>query len=82
MRNAFFVMTIVLALVAAVVFPSMWAGVTLLASACAFVVGEHVHKHDGYPCHTVGRRHLTTDGAVVLGVFTLIVLTRLVLAFA
>jgi len=82
MRNAFFVMTIVLALVAAVVFPSMWAGVTLLASACAFVVGEHVHKHDGYPCHTMGQHHLTTDGAVVLGVFALIMLARLVLAFA
>jgi membrane-bound ClpP family serine protease len=75
-------MTLVLALIAAVVFPSACAGIALLASASAFVVGEHVHKHDGYPCHTVGRNHLTTDGATVLVVFALIVLTRLVLAFA
>lgn len=80
MQNGFFGMAVVLLFVALVVFPSPWAGVALVAYVVAFVVGEHAHKHAGYLCYTVGRHHLTIEGAIVLLVSGLIVFARVLLA--
>ena len=80
MQNGFFGMTVVLVFVALVVFPSPWAGVALIACVVAFVVGEHAHKHAGYPCYAAGRHHLTIEGAIVLLVSGIIVLVRVLLA--
>jgi len=79
MHNSYFLVALALVLIAVGAFPSVWAIVASIAGVVAFVLGEHFHKHDGYPCYTVGRRHLTTDGAIVLLLIAFIAIGRVLL---